>query len=68
MPQTQKARRWAPPSTAAEYLQVSPKTLRRMIAAGEVSAYRLRSRAIRLDLDELDQLLRPIPTAGGDAA
>lgn len=51
---------------AADYLGVCPKTIRRWIAAGRVTGYRAGPRLIRVDLNELDDLLRPIPTAGGD--
>lgn len=52
---------------AAEYLGCSEKHIRRLIASGEITGYRLgkNARAIRVDLDELDAMLRPIPTAGG---
>lgn len=62
--------RWSPLTRAAEYLGVSDKTLRRMIASGVVTGYRAGPRLIRVDLNELDAMLRPIPSAtfGGDAA
>jgi excisionase family DNA binding protein len=48
----------------ADCADCSTKTLRRAIARGELRAYRLgNSRAIRLDLAELDAWMRPIPTA-----
>lgn len=50
---------------AAELNGVCTKTLRRMIARGELTGYRLGKRIILVDLDELDALLRPIPSAGG---
>jgi excisionase family DNA binding protein len=55
---------------AAEYARVSTKTVRRWIASGDLAGYRAGKRLIRVDLNELDALLRPIPTAGGgtDAA
>jgi len=43
---------------------VSTRTVRRLIASGDLRGYRLGPRLIRVDLDELDALLRPIPTAG----
>ena len=52
----------------AEYLGVSTKTMRRYIADGRITGYRAGPRLIRIDLNELDAMLRPIPTAGGDAA
>jgi len=54
-------------AVAAEYASVAPKTIRRYIAAGRLNGYRMGPRLIRVDLAELDELLRPIPTAG-DAA
>ena len=63
------ARRFITLDDAAEYLAVSPLTVRRRIASGELKAYRLgRSRTIRLDLADVENMLRPIPTAGGGAA
>lgn len=69
MPKTAQGRRFVSLDDAADYLSCSKLTVRRRIAAGELRAYRLgRSRTIRLDLADLDALLRPIPTAGGGAA
>jgi excisionase family DNA binding protein len=55
---------------AAEYAGVSVKTIRRRIADGGLTGYRMGPRLIRVDLNEVDMMLRPIPTAGGgnDAA
>ena len=63
-------RRLASIVTAADYASVSTKTIRRYIAAGRVTGYRTGPRLIRVDLNEVDAMLRPIPTAGGhhDAA
>jgi len=60
-------RRWATLAHAAESIGVSERTLRRMIAAGRVTGYRAGPRLIRVDLNELDAVLRSIPTAGGAA-
>ncbi len=49
---------------AGRRYDVSTRTLRRLIASGDLPGYRLGRRLIRVDLDELDALLRPIPTAG----
>jgi excisionase family DNA binding protein len=50
-------------AAAAEHLDVSLKTIRRRIAAGDLKAYRLGgSRVLRVNLNELDDLMRPIPT------
>ena len=55
-------RRYITVAEAAEYLQVSPHTLRRLIADGELMGYRMGSRrTIRVDLNEIDdQLMRPM--------
>lgn len=57
-------------ATAAEHGGCHPKTIRRRIADGSLTGYRMGPRLIRVDLNELDALLSPIPTAGGahDAA
>ena len=57
-------------SNAAEYVDVSTKTIRRWVSAGLLTGFRAGTRLIRVDLNELDAMLRPIPTAGGhdDAA
>lgn len=60
-------RRFAAVSTAAEHAGVSEKTIRRRISDGSLPGYRMGPRLIRIDLNELDALLRPIPTAS-DAA
>ncbi|WP_433956008.1 excisionase family DNA-binding protein [Janibacter indicus] len=63
------ARRWVSLDDAAAYVSVSPLTIRRRIADGSLTGYRLgRSRTIRIDLDELDEMLRPIPVGGGVGA
>jgi len=56
-------RRYITIADAAEYLQISDRTVRRLIADGELTGYRIgrSSRLIRVDLDEIDeQLMRPI--------
>jgi excisionase family DNA binding protein len=47
---------------AASRNSVSVDTLRRRIASGELTAYRLGNRILRVDLAEVDALFRPIPT------
>lgn len=59
-----RARRYITLKAAAEGLACSERTLRRMIAAGELTAYRVGNRLIRLDADELDALVRVVPTLG----
>lgn len=60
------ARRWATLEHGAEHIGVSVKTMRRMLAAGEIPGYRVGKRqAIRVDLNELDAAMQPVR---GDAA
>lgn len=47
----------------AEYLSISEQSLRRYIAAGRITGYRLGERALRVDRQDLDALLSAIPTA-----
>jgi excisionase family DNA binding protein len=54
-------RRYASLAKAAEYADCNERTLRRHIASGELTGYRL-GRVIRIDLNELDAWLTPIPT------
>jgi excisionase family DNA binding protein len=56
-------RRYITITEAADYLQISDRTVRRLIADGELTGYRMgRSRRlIRVDLNEIDeQLMRPL--------
>ena len=56
--------RYASFEEAAEYLRVNPKTVRRYVASGRLTGYRVGERLLRVDLNEVDALLRPIPTGG----
>jgi excisionase family DNA binding protein len=49
---------------AAERRDCSERTIRRYIATGLLTGYRMGPRLIRVDVAELDEMLRPIPTAG----
>ncbi|MFH5210175.1 excisionase family DNA-binding protein [Antrihabitans sp. NCIMB 15449] len=48
----------------AELVGVHPRTLRRWIAEGRLTGYRLGSRAIRVDKGECFSLAQPFATAG----
>jgi excisionase family DNA binding protein len=62
------ARRYESLDAAAERLDVNPRTIRRAIAAGTITGYRVGTKALRVDPDEVDQkLLTPVPTANGAA-
>lgn len=50
---------------AATYLDVDPKTIRRLIYSGELPAYRLRNKVVKIKLADLEQVLTRIP--GGAA-
>jgi excisionase family DNA binding protein len=65
-PQPPAYRRWLSQVEAADYLGVSDRTIRAYIARGDLPASRVRgSRVIRIAADDLDAMLRPIPTSGG---
>jgi excisionase family DNA binding protein len=49
---------------AARLVGVSSRTIRRRIADGSLTGYRFGPRVIRVDLDEVDSLLKRIPAAG----
>jgi excisionase family DNA binding protein len=56
-------RRYITIAEGADYLQISDRTVRRLIADGELTGYRMgRSRRlIRVDLNEIDErLMRPL--------
>ncbi|HYO86253.1 MAG TPA: helix-turn-helix domain-containing protein [Dermatophilaceae bacterium] len=50
-------------SSAAERTGLSIRTLRRRIASGDLTAYRSGARIIRVDPDDVDQMMVRIPTA-----
>ena len=51
------------PAAAAAYADVSTRTLRRYIAHGRLTGYRGGPRLVKIDLNELDELAEPTPTA-----
>lgn len=57
-------RRWASPAEAAEYLRVTTRTIRQMIADGRITGYRSSSRLVRIDLNEVDAAMTSF---GGNA-
>lgn len=52
-------RRYVTIAEAAEYLQVSGRTIRQMIADGRLTGYRSGTRLVRLDLNEIDAAMQP---------
>lgn len=60
-------RRWLSQIEAGEYVGVTDRTIRNWIARGVLPASRVRgSRSIRIDIADLDALMRPVPSAAGD--
>lgn len=55
----QFSRRYATINQTAEYLGVTDRTVRQMIADGRLTAYRNGPRIVRLDLAEVDAAMRP---------
>lgn len=61
-----RLRRWLSQNEAADYLGVSPRTIRNYIARGFLPASRIKgSRLARIDAADLEAMLRSIPTVGG---
>lgn len=56
----QNTRKFVSIAESAEYLGVSPKTIRNMIERGDLPAWRIGRKTIRLDLRDLDALITPI--------
>jgi excisionase family DNA binding protein len=54
-----RARRYVKIAEAANYLQVTDRTIRQMIADGRITGYRNGSRLVRVDLNEIDAAMRP---------
>jgi len=50
-------------AAGAAFADVSVRTLRRYIAQGRLTGYRVGPRLVKVDLSELEQLARPIPAA-----
>ncbi|GAB7144417.1 excisionase family DNA-binding protein [Mycobacterium riyadhense] len=60
MPDTLPARRrYATQQQAADYLGVTDRTIRQMIADGRITGYRSGTRLVRVDLNEIDAAMRP---------
>lgn len=60
---------WLSQAEAADELGVTDRTIRNYISRGVLPAYRPRgSRVVRIRASDVDALMQPIPTTGGDAA
>jgi len=60
----QPPRRYLTLSDAAEWLSLDEKTLRRWVSQGRLTAYRVGPKLIRLDADEIENMVRVVPTSG----
>ena len=54
-----RRRRYAKQSEAAEYVGVTTRTIRQWIAEGRITGYRINERLIRVDLNEIDAAMQP---------
>ncbi len=63
-PRARKPGRPASITDAAAYAPCGRRTIQRYIAQGKLTAYRFGPKMIRVDLDEIDRLFRPIAAAG----
>ncbi|AGM61459.1 DNA binding domain protein [Mycobacterium phage Job42] len=52
-------RRFVKLAEAAAYLDVTPRTIRQMIADGRLTGYRAGARLVRVDLNEIDAAMQP---------
>ncbi|MGK2904512.1 MAG: helix-turn-helix transcriptional regulator [Mycobacterium sp.] len=60
MPTNTSRRRYATLEQAGEYLGLTPRTIRKLIADGRLTGYRHGSRIVRVDLNEVDdKLMKP---------
>jgi excisionase family DNA binding protein len=59
-----KKRRYGSLALGAETLDVSERTIRRMIAGGVIKGYKVGPRLVRVDLDEIEALPQMIVTVG----
>ena len=62
-----EAQRFVSQEDAAARWGVSVDTIRRLIAAGKITGYRLNNRIVRVDVAEVDAAFRPIPVGGASA-
>jgi excisionase family DNA binding protein len=53
------SRRYVKLAEAAEYLGVTDRTIRQMIADGRLTGYRNGNRLVRVDLNEVDAAMKP---------
>ena len=56
-------RRYAKIKDGADYIGVTERTIRQMIADGRITGYRSGNRLIRVDLNDLDDAMKPFGAA-----
>jgi excisionase family DNA binding protein len=54
------SRKYVTLSEAADYLGVTTRTVRQMVADQRLRAYKLGDRVVRLRLDEIDAAMQPV--------
>jgi excisionase family DNA binding protein len=64
LPNRAARRRYAKLKDAADYIDVTERTIRQMITDGRLIGYRSGTRLVRVDLNELDAAMQPF---GGGA-
>ncbi len=68
MPKLLPARRYATFAEAGEVLGVSARTVRRYVIDGRLTGYRVGPKLLKVDLNEVDRLARPVAAAGPGGA
>lgn len=60
--QTPARREWLTLTEAADRTGLGTRTIRRYVATGQVTGWRVGTKAIRVRASDVDALFRPIPT------
>lgn len=69
MTTTTAPRRLVSMKDVADQIGMTERSVRNLVARGELPAYRIGARTLRIDQADLDQIIRPVPTVQrGDAA
>jgi excisionase family DNA binding protein len=61
MPARKPPRRLVPLNTAADAYGIHHQTMRRWIREGRITGYRFGPKLLKIDLDELDAAITPVP-------
>ncbi len=56
-----RPRKWITIPEAAEHIGIHPRTLERMITAGELPGYKIGKKIVRVDLNEIDAAIAGRP-------